>query len=785
MKLLDIQEEKINDVVKLLSEDKFNNQKPLYFQAPTGSGKTKMLARIIEEYKKINPSEKIIFLVASISTGGIEKQNYYSLLESQKNGCDFKVEHISSGLTSPIKPSIFTDVLTIGEASFKNKSLLFENKLLETYLWQQTSNNKKIVFIRDEAHIGTKQNEDSQNISKLNKYFSKILYLSATFECIDDKIKNNEAIIMSLEEAQENKLIKNWIILNNDGDIHKNINEKILFEHACDKLIDLKSKYSSFSKILNENINPALLVQISNVEKGDDQIKEITDVCNQKKLTYAFALDKTGECFDTFGSLSRNKKIKRTDLQKNGSDIDVIIFKYSVATGWNIPRAAILCQYRNVQKETLHLQTLGRVMRNIFVGKDDLFSQLTEEKQKIVLTCWLYSFHDSAKIYQSFTLQLKDKFKNENILITKARVGHNTNEKGKGYVSIYKQQMVEEILKYFNDNYKNTEFESILNGKGELVIEYEKLIKIGVASNDIDIQNSDSKKINFINKIISNQIQLVKEFFGLIEKDSPALKNVLLDVLEKLGTFPRKKLFMIATIKNTDFWKKIISIKRSYQTKWESKEEHWKDVIDKVLVPLQNDVLRGSEILNNSEEFTCDDIRHIVNIFTNFDIDNDSDLSKIFTGPEKHFLKKLDKFVENKPNFIGYVHRNLPSIAGISYTYFDADKGYRKSYPDFILKTLNGTIIICEIKAEYDIDPNKSESIIGGYHENSKEIRNYFFGLIKNKNNKFRMYYSIDGKKLGQSVNFLSEYEKALNDFTDLDVLFNIVELWEKENIKN
>jgi superfamily II DNA or RNA helicase len=58
MQLLPIQEEKIKEVVKLLSKPEFNKNKPLYFQSPTGSGKTKMLARIIESFKEFNSTDK-------------------------------------------------------------------------------------------------------------------------------------------------------------------------------------------------------------------------------------------------------------------------------------------------------------------------------------------------------------------------------------------------------------------------------------------------------------------------------------------------------------------------------------------------------------------------------------------------------------------------------------------------------------------------------------------------------------------------------------------------------
>lgn len=93
----------------------------------------------------------------------------------------------------------------------------------------------------------------------------------------------------------------------------------------------------------------------------------------------------------------KSRKITRQELQKDDSDIDVIIFKFAIATGWNIPRACILSQYRNIQSDNLKIQTLGRVLRNIFVGDEKGFNKLNDEEKKEALSCYLYSAHQSAK----------------------------------------------------------------------------------------------------------------------------------------------------------------------------------------------------------------------------------------------------------------------------------------------------------------------------------------------------------------------------------------------------
>ncbi len=348
MKLLPIQEKILSKVVNKLNESSFTNTNHLYFQSPTGSGKTRMLARIIEEYKHSNPQEKLLFLVASISTGGIEYQNYKSLKDSQDQGCDFRVSHIPSALDSPLYQKYHLyDVLTIGESSYKNGSNLYKLNLLQEFLYRKVNDGFKIIFIRDEAHIGNKDRDDDQgskNLINLKGYFNKVLCLSATFKSDNIKLNENNSVILQMSEAQDANLIKKYIILN-DGGLKKETdeNENLLLNSACKKLKALKEDFLSYSKVLNKTIKPALLIQISSMNlKGSketkrdsadeaNEIKEIVKICQQYNLTVAHATDK-GFIVDD-GGLYMNKEIKREELQKDNCEIDVIIFKTKLAIG--------------------------------------------------------------------------------------------------------------------------------------------------------------------------------------------------------------------------------------------------------------------------------------------------------------------------------------------------------------------------------------------------------------------------------------------------------------------
>ncbi|EEH02207.1 type III restriction enzyme, res subunit family protein [Ureaplasma urealyticum serovar 2 str. ATCC 27814] len=59
----------------------------------------------------------------------------------------------------------------------------------------------------------------------------------------------------------------------------------------------------------------------------------------------------------------KDNKITLKEISKKKSNVDVILFKIGPATGWNIPRACMLVQLRNVSSKNLSVQTIGRIKR--------------------------------------------------------------------------------------------------------------------------------------------------------------------------------------------------------------------------------------------------------------------------------------------------------------------------------------------------------------------------------------------------------------------------------------
>lgn len=77
--LAEIQELQNSAVLKLITEIKIHRKDSYTFKAPTGSGKTFMMADFMNRMLEINPD--IIFLVSSLSKSDLAEQNYEKFCE--------------------------------------------------------------------------------------------------------------------------------------------------------------------------------------------------------------------------------------------------------------------------------------------------------------------------------------------------------------------------------------------------------------------------------------------------------------------------------------------------------------------------------------------------------------------------------------------------------------------------------------------------------------------------------------------------------------------------------
>ncbi len=365
--------------------EKIKTKDEITFRAPTGSGKTYMMADLIN--RVLEENENVVFLVSSLSKGDLARQNYDKFCEYAEKGNfpNIKPYLISSEIAGEERLFVPTgyNVYLLPRDLYKSGGRLMQGAM-ESFLQNLTLDKyfgglgKIIYLIKDECHIAT------NNLDTLSeKYFAKIMNFSATPNL---KRGQNPDVEITDDEAVAAKLIKQ-IELGNDDDT---------VSDAITKFESIKEDYRNLL-----GVNPCLIIQISNKDKADYEwnnvvLPELNKVEHQD-LKWMLIVDGDKKC-DTNDAL-KAKKIPvsrwKDYAKKNTATIDIIVFKMVISEGWDIPRACMLYQIRDTKSKQLDEQVMGRVRRNPRLLD---FETLPVEAQNLAMTAWVWGIMpDSGK----------------------------------------------------------------------------------------------------------------------------------------------------------------------------------------------------------------------------------------------------------------------------------------------------------------------------------------------------------------------------------------------------
>jgi len=352
-------------------------QDEITFKAPTGSGKTYMMADMMN--RMLSADNNVIFLVSTLSKGDLATQNYEKFQEYSAKGNfpELKPYLISSQIAGEERLFVPTDynVYLLPRDLYKKGGRLMQGAM-EGFLHTMTSGKmlggqeKKVYLIKDESHIAT------NNLDTLSgKFFAKIYNFSATPKLSrgqypDVEIKNDDAV--------NAKLIKD-IELIDDPDIK--------VAEAIGKFEEVKKEYRDLL-----GVNPCLIIQISNKDKADEEIAEIKrelDKAEHMDLKWMLIVNDEKQCDtnDTFKAKKLPVSKWKEYAKEHSSTIDIIIFKMVITEGWDIPRACMLFQMRDSKSKQLDEQVMGRVRRNPRLLD---FETLSEDAQKLAMTAWIW-----------------------------------------------------------------------------------------------------------------------------------------------------------------------------------------------------------------------------------------------------------------------------------------------------------------------------------------------------------------------------------------------------------
>lgn len=362
------------------------------FTAPTGAGKTIIMASLIESIyfgDDIYPDQQnAIFVWLSDSP---------QLNEQSKQKIDLKADKIRLDQCVTITEETFDrEVFDDGHIYFLNTQKLGKSSNLTKHsdtrqytIWETLANtarekSDRLYLIIDEAHRGMQGREASCATTIMQKFLKGssedklapmpvVIGMSATSERFNRLVEGTSStihkVVVTADEVRASGLLKDRIVITYPEESSLNKDMAVL-QAAAD---DWKEKWDHWTQYCREQhyayVNPVFVVQV--LSSTGDRISDTDlDDCLRKieeRTGFHFS---EGEVVHTFGQTSASITVNGLNVRyeepsriAEDRNIKVVFFKENLSTGWDCPRAETMMSFRHAKDATYIAQLLGRMVR--------------------------------------------------------------------------------------------------------------------------------------------------------------------------------------------------------------------------------------------------------------------------------------------------------------------------------------------------------------------------------------------------------------------------------------
>lgn len=373
----------LGDLIKFQTEHedgllrKCAEHEEVVLYAPTGSGKTVLVSRFIDDYLDENPNT--VFLWLCPGAGGLERQSQETF------------EAVTSGIQDGDVYSFITDPDPKGKVFFINwdkinkKSNVVlregEHKDLMTKVLSCHNSDIDIFMLIDEEHkYRETANEYIANIQPVH-----VLRISAT-----PVSKGDATEVISDDEVIAAGLIAQSISINEGVSLaiqdNNNLDDDLLLLELADKKRkEIQAEYDKLGLM----IRPLVLIQFPN--GNEDWIKRVKSTLED--MGYG---ENTGLVASWF---SGEHPDNPEEITKLDGKYAFLLFKQAIATGWDCPRAKVLVKLREGGTERFNVQTVGRIRR---------MPQRKHYDNDLLDRCYLYTL--DSQFNEGLTSSISDSF---------------------------------------------------------------------------------------------------------------------------------------------------------------------------------------------------------------------------------------------------------------------------------------------------------------------------------------------------------------------------------------
>lgn len=347
-----------------------NYKIPLVFKAPTGAGKTIMMAeflRCLDDNYHFHEDKAYIWVSFGGDDSYAQSKNKLYYYYNEGTAMNLKDKNNLSEGKLYQNNIFFINWSKIKGTDKESKKLRKPNEhtegefgIFDEYIQKTKKDGREIVLIIDEAHTETDTTLANEVIGLLDpRIIIKVTATPKNLPNISDVSQKKAGFVEVLEEeVVKSGLIKEKIVIQTEEEIKKleikGLHEnEIMLELAFNKRLELKKQYEK----LGLDINPLVMIQLPSDFKEKEEIQS-----NLKDVVLTFLKQKGVKEREIAIWLSNEKK-NLEFITKNNDRVDFMIFKVAPATGWDCPRADVLVMFREINSPSFHTQIIGRIKR--------------------------------------------------------------------------------------------------------------------------------------------------------------------------------------------------------------------------------------------------------------------------------------------------------------------------------------------------------------------------------------------------------------------------------------